>query len=124
MRVQEIHQVAIAATDLEVSTAFYRDQLGAEFIAMFDPPGLAFFNFSGVRLLLDRNAPKSVVYFRVPDIAAAAQELSDGGIKLTSEPHVVFTDSEGQFGEPGKNEWMAFFEDPAGNTLAIASRQD
>lgn len=123
MNIDRIRQVAIAAPDIEVAIAFYRDLLGARLMASFNPPGLAFFDFSGVRLLLDVNAPKSLVYFGVDDIDAAYRELMDRGIAFKGEPHMIFKDDAGTFGTAGEGEWMAFFEDPAGNTLAIAGRK-
>lgn len=48
-----VAQVAQPVTDLERSIDFYRDTLGGTFIAKFDPPGLAFFDCGGVRLMLD-----------------------------------------------------------------------
>ena len=39
----KLHQVALRAGDLDAAVGFYRDALGAVFIARFDPPGLAFF---------------------------------------------------------------------------------
>lgn len=123
MDINRIRQVAIAAPDIEASTAFFRDLLGAKLMASFNPPGLAFFEFSGVRLLLDVNAPKSLVYFGVDDIDAAYRELMDKGVAFKGEPHMIFKDDAGTFGAAGEGEWMAFFEDPAGNTLAIAGRK-
>lgn len=123
MDINRIRQVAIAAPDIEASTAFFRDLLGAKLMASFNPPGLAFFEFSGVRLLLDVSAPKSLVYFGVDDIDAAYRELMDKGVAFKGEPHMIFKDDAGTFGAAGEGEWMAFFEDPAGNTLAIAGRK-
>ena len=65
MRLSRIHQIALRADELDASVAFYRDVLGATFMARFDPPGLAFFDFEGVRLMLDRNAAPGTVYFHV-----------------------------------------------------------
>jgi catechol 2,3-dioxygenase-like lactoylglutathione lyase family enzyme len=50
--VDGLHQVAQKADDLDASVAFYRDVLGLRLIARFDPPGLAFFELGGSRLLL------------------------------------------------------------------------
>src|SRR4051812_3063524 len=47
-----LHQIALKATDLEASIVFYRDLLGLPFIARFEPPGLAFFDLDGTRLML------------------------------------------------------------------------
>ena len=63
------------------------------------------------------------VYFWVDDIDAAAAELKSKGVTLEQEPHMIFPDSEGLFGPAGEAEWMAFLKDPAGNTLALASRK-
>jgi hypothetical protein len=36
---------------------------------------------------------------------------------------MVFKDDKGRFGDAGEEEWMAFFCDPDGNLLALASRK-
>lgn len=122
MKLDRIHQIAVFASDLEESIAFYRDILGATYLAKFDPPGLVFFEFSGTRLLLEKTGPKSSIYFRVDDIAAAHQELVDKGVKFIAAPHLIFRDDQGMFGTVGEEEWMAFFSDPSENILALASR--
>lgn len=121
--IDRIHQIAILAEDIEASVSFYRDKLGANFIAKFDPPGLAFFDLGGTRLMLERNAPKGTLYFRVDDIEATYKTLKAKGVKFIDEPHFVHRDEEGLFGQPGEDEWMAFFNDTSGNLLAIASRR-
>ena len=111
------------APDLDAAIVFYRDVLGAAFVARFDPPGLAFFDFDGVRLLLDRNATPGTLYFHVEDIDAAVAELSRRGLVIESGPAMIHRDEDGTFGPAGEEEWMAFFRDPAGNTLALATRR-
>ena len=123
MRLSRLHQVALGAPDLDASIAFYRDVLGAAFIARFDPPGLAFFDFEGVRVLLERNASNGTLYFYVEDIDAATAELSGRGVSIESGPVMIHRDEDGTFGPAGAEEWMAFFKDPAGNTLALATRR-
>ena len=123
MRLSRLHQVALCAPDLDASVAFYRDVLGAAFIARFDPPGLAFFDFEGVRVLLERNASNGTLYFHVEDIDAAVAELSGRGVSIESGPVMIHRDEDGTFGPAGAEEWMAFFKDPAGNTLALATRR-
>lgn len=123
MKIQRFYQIAIFSQNLEESEAFYREFLGARFIQKYDPPGLLFFDFNGVRLLIEKGAPKSLVYFWVDDIDAAYQQLKDKGIEFSSEPHPIFRDETGVFGEPQQDEWMAFFNDPSGNTIALASRK-
>lgn len=123
MKIESIHQVAIFARDLEEAISFYRDRLGAKFIATFDPPGLAFFDLSGTRLLLEKTANKCTIYFRVSDIDAAYEELSANGVNFIDRPHMIFHDEAGTFGSAGQEEWMTFFSDPSGNTLALAARK-
>jgi hypothetical protein len=36
---------------------------------------------------------------------------------------MIFPDDAGVFGAKGEEEWMAFFKDPAGNVLGLASRK-
>lgn len=121
--IRGIRQVAQRARDLDRAVEFYRDTLGASFIARFDPPGLAFFQFEGVRLLLEASAPSAALYFAVDDIEASSEELRDRGVVFEQEPRLVHRDDEGTFGTAGEEEWMAFFRDPDGNLLAIASRR-
>jgi catechol 2,3-dioxygenase-like lactoylglutathione lyase family enzyme len=117
-----IHQIAVQASDLDQSVAFYRDTLGAEFIARFDPPGLAFFRFGDTRILLEKAGPPATLYFRVADLSRAYDELRGRGVRFDSEPHLIHRDEEGYFGPPGTEEWMAFFRDPDGNLLALAAQ--
>lgn len=119
--IDRLHQIAIFAENIETSVRFYRDKLGANFIAKFDPPGLAFFDLGGTRLMLERNAPKGTLYFRVDDIYATYESLKTKGVEFIDEPHLIHRDEEGLFGSAGE-EWMAFFNDPSGNLLAIAER--
>ncbi len=118
----QIHQVAIKAEDLSESKAFYRDILGARMIAEFTPPGLVFFDFQGVRLLLEKNAAIGTLYFRVDNITAAVEDLQAKAVTIDVMPHVIFRDDDGLFGPRGYEESMAFFKDPAGNILAFASQ--
>lgn len=126
LQIDGLHQLALTTADLERSTRFYRDILGLSLITSFDPPGLAFFQVGNVRLSIQKvdkvEAASSVLYFRVQDIAAATQSLKDNAIELEREPELIFRDDQGQFGEAGEEEWMAFFRDPDGHLLALASR--
>jgi hypothetical protein len=36
---------------------------------------------------------------------------------------MIFRDEAGTFGGAGEEEWMAFFQDPSENTLALAARK-
>jgi methylmalonyl-CoA/ethylmalonyl-CoA epimerase len=106
--------------------AFYRDKLGARFIAEFPTPGLAFFQLGETRLLIDKaeslKPGGSVLYFRVEDIHAAYRALCDRGVQFDLEPRLIHRDEPGTFGPAGSEEWMAFFRDPDGNVLGIVAR--
>lgn len=126
LQIDGLHQLALTTADLERSTRFYRDILGLSLITSFDPPGLAFFQVGNIRLSIQTvdkvEAASSVLYFRVQDIVAATQSLKDNAIELERKPELIFRDDQGQFGEAGEEEWMAFFRDPDGHLLALASR--
>ncbi len=123
MKLDRIHQIAVHARDLDEAVSFYRDTLGVNFLAKYDPPGLVFFDFAGVRVLLEKTGPKSTLYLWVDDIGSAYSELQSKGVEFADEPHLIHKDESGTFGKPGEEEWMAFFSDPSGNTLALATRK-
>jgi methylmalonyl-CoA/ethylmalonyl-CoA epimerase len=122
LHLNRLHQIAQNSADLDRSIEFYRDKLGAKYIAKFDPPGLAFFDLEGTRLLLEKGATGATLYFWVDDIRSACETLRSRGISFDSEPHLIHHDETGTFGPAGTEEWMAFFRDPDDNILALASR--
>lgn len=117
-----LHQVAQRVEDLERAVGFYSRLLGSEPLAVFDPPGLAFFDLDGTRLLLDRVAPSALVYLRVDDVRESVERLRDQGVEIDTEPHVIFRDEQGTFGPAGHDEWMAFLRDSEGNQVGLASQ--
>jgi methylmalonyl-CoA/ethylmalonyl-CoA epimerase len=125
LRLTQLGQVAQPVTDLARAVAFYRDVLGATHLATFDPPGLAFFDFGGVRLMLDAIPEAQIgsapLYFRVPEVEAACAALEARGVTIDAAPHMINRDTAGVFGTPGMETWMAFFKDPDGNVLAVMS---
>jgi methylmalonyl-CoA/ethylmalonyl-CoA epimerase len=123
MIVNGLRQVAQHVEDLDRATAFYRDVLGLDLIARFEPPGLAFFDLGSTRLLLEVNAPTAVLYLAVDDVAAATDDLRARGVVIESDPHVIHVDAEGQFGPAGEAEEMAFFRDSEGNLVGLAGRR-
>ncbi|CAI9409024.1 VOC family protein [Aestuariimicrobium sp. T2.26MG-19.2B] len=118
-----LHQVALRADDLVRATEFWSSTLGATPIARFDPPGLSFLWLGGTRLLLDRGAPSGLVYLRVESVRREVERLRTEGVVIETEPHVIFTDTDGTFGEAGVDEWMAFVRDSEGNLVGLASRE-
>jgi len=126
LQISCLHQVAVPSSDLARSIAFYQRGLGLALIAKFEPPGLAFFALGATRLLVDAAAPSKpgggVLYFRVSDIRGACAALRERGVAIESGPHAIHRDDTGTFGAAGEEEWMAFFRDPDGNVLALATR--
>jgi extradiol dioxygenase family protein len=53
-----------------------------------------------------------VLYFPVADIHAAAQALEAKGVAFLGAPHLIHRHAD------STEEWMAFFTDPEGRTLA------
>ena len=118
----ELLQVAQHADDLDRAVAFYRDILHGDFLARFDPPGLAFFRIGDARLLLERAAPPALIYLSVPDARQSIAHLRDVGVEIVQDAGLIHTDHHGVFGVPGTTEWMGFFRDSEGNLVGVASR--
>ncbi len=117
-----LHQVAQHAEDLSRAVTFYTEVLGGELISTFDPPGLAFVALGDTRLLLEAAAPTALIYLRVLDVRESVEELRGKGVAVETEAHLIFTDTDGLFGAPGWEEWMAFIRDSEGNLVGLASR--
>ena len=114
----QIGQIAVPVSDVERAIAFYRDVLGMRFLFQA-PPGLGFFDCGGVRLMLDGPAEaqaghSSVVYYKVHDLDAAFERLSERGVVFEAKPHLIAK-------LPDHELWMAFFRDPDSNLLALMS---
>ena len=116
-------QIAQRAEDLERAAAFYTRLLGVAPSATYDPPGLVFFDLGGVRLLLDRAAPSALHYLRVDDIDAAVERLRTDGVKVESDPHVIFTHEDGTLGPADTDEWQAFVRDSEGNLVGLVEQR-
>jgi catechol 2,3-dioxygenase-like lactoylglutathione lyase family enzyme len=118
LRLGPIGQVGRHVNDVERAVAWYGGVLGLPHLYTYGD--LAFFDCGGVRLFLskgeDRPGEPSVLYFRVPDIDAAYDQLAARGIVFEGAPHMIFRH------ESGMEEWMAFFPDPDGHLLAIMSQ--
>jgi methylmalonyl-CoA/ethylmalonyl-CoA epimerase len=110
-------QVAILVQDLSRAVAFYRDVLGLRFL--FDaPPGLAFFDCGGVRLMLSRpegeSGGSSMLYYAVADLPATMTRLRAAGVD-------VLHDAQRIAQMPDHDLWMAFIRDSEGNALGLMS---
>jgi len=116
-------QIAQRAEDLGRASAFYRDLLGSEPLATYDPPGLVFFDVGGVRLLLDVGAPSALHYLGVDDIDATVERLRASGVHIEAEPHVIFGHDDDTLGPAGTDEWMAFVKDSEGNLVGLVEQR-
>ncbi len=115
-------QVAQRAEDLDRAGAFYTRLLGAEPRAVYDPPGLVFFQLGDTRLLLDRAAPSALLYLEVDDVRTRLERLRADGVEVETEPHVIFQHGDDTLGPAGTDEWMAFVRDSEGNIVGLVSR--
>lgn len=112
----QIGQIALTVSDLERAIGFYRDSLGMNML--FRVPNLAFFDCSGIRLMLSppegefQPRASSVIYFKVPDIHSAFDALSSRGVNFIDKPHLIAK-------MPDHELWMTFFKDPDGHALAL-----
>lgn len=117
-RLTRIGQIAVVVHDLPRAVAFYRDTLGMPLL--FEaPPTMAFFDCSGVRLMLSQPSSPDfdhpiILYFTVEDIQAAAADLTGRGVVFIEAPHVVAR-------LPHADLWMGAFRDPDGNYLHVMS---
>lgn len=117
----KLTQIAQHADDLDRAAGFYSALLGSPPAAVFDPPGLLFFDLDGVRLLLERGAPPSMIYFNVPDVRLFVAELEGRGVEVVGSPHLIFHHEDARLGPAGTDEWMAFIRDSEGNTVGLVS---
>lgn len=115
-------QIAQHASDLPRAGEFYAALLGVEVRAVFNPPGLLFFDLDGVRLLLEAGAPSALLYLAVPDVRESVSGLRGRGVEIIEEPTVIFSHADDRLGPPGTDEWMAFIRDSEGNTVGLVSQ--
>jgi methylmalonyl-CoA/ethylmalonyl-CoA epimerase len=121
---RRIGQIAVPIRDLDRAVAFYRDVLGLRLLFQA-PPGLAFFDCGGVRLML--SVPEgpaqvhgsSIIYYLVDDLPAAwAAVTARGAAPATgagqAEPHPIAR-------MPDHDLWMAFIQDSEGNLVGLMS---
>jgi len=112
-------QIQVRAHDVERASTFYQDALGLKLLFKA-PPGLAFFDCGGVRLMIDSpekpefDHPSSILYFAVPDIQAAHAQMKQSGVRFEDEPHLIAT-------MPDHDLWMTFFRDSEDNLMALMS---
>ena len=120
MNLNEIGQIALHADNLDRAVAFYRDTLGMRFLFQV-PPGLAFFDCGGIRLMLDavpeKDSPErinSLLYYKVKDLPGTYETLLSRGVTFESKPHLIAK-------MPDHELWMAFFRDSEKNIVGLMS---
>jgi methylmalonyl-CoA/ethylmalonyl-CoA epimerase len=117
--ITSLGQVQIRTHDVERAAEFYEKTLGLKLLFKA-PPGLAFFNCGGVRLMLDHpekpefDHASSILYFVVHDIQAAYAGMKGKGVCFEDEPHLIAR-------MPDHDLWMTFFRDTEDNLLALMS---
>jgi DNA-binding CsgD family transcriptional regulator/predicted enzyme related to lactoylglutathione lyase len=115
-----IGQISRQVKDLALAIEFYGTTMGLPHLFTFGD--LAFFDCGGVRLYLTSHKAEkgsdgdSVIYFRTPDIDASHKQLVERGVVFKGAPHMIHRHANGM------EEWMAFFEDPDGQLLALMSQ--
>jgi DNA-binding CsgD family transcriptional regulator/catechol 2,3-dioxygenase-like lactoylglutathione lyase family enzyme len=112
-------QISRHVTDIDRAAEWYGKVLGLPHLYTFGD--LAFFDCGGTRLFLSvpggsTPASTTILYFRVPDIHDAYQELQSRGVRFAGAPHMIHRH------DSGIEEWMAFFDDPDGQPLAIMAQ--
>ena len=119
LSLSRIGQIGVRALDIARATAFYRDTLGMRYLfGVADK--MAFFDCGGIRLLIgvpppgQAARPSSAIYFRVSEIGPVFSTLKMAGVEFSAEPHVVHR-------TPSMELWLAEFQDPFGNSLALMS---
>lgn len=113
-----VGQISRQVKDIAAARHWYGEVLGLEHLYSFGD--IAFFDCGGVRLFLTEESDgaegESVIYFQVSDIRLAHLALESAGIEFSNAPHLIHRH------EDGTEEWMAFFKDNEGRTLALMMR--
>jgi methylmalonyl-CoA/ethylmalonyl-CoA epimerase len=111
-----IGQVSLTVDDIEAAEKFYVGTLKLRKLYRFG--NLLFLDCTGVRLFIEPSNEKpfvprsSVLYFRVPDLAFAVNQMRDSGVEFIDQPHLIAPMEDHDL-------WMTFFKDPAGNLHAL-----
>jgi methylmalonyl-CoA/ethylmalonyl-CoA epimerase len=117
--ITRLGQIQVRVHDVERAAAFYENILGLKLLFKA-PPGMAFFDCGGVRLMLGRpeqpefDHASSILYFAVPDIQVAHAKMKAQDVKFEDDPHLIAR-------MPDHDLWMTFFRDSEDNLLALMS---
>lgn len=114
-----VAQIAQRAIDLDRAANWYSMFLDRVPTARFEPPGLVFFVLGDLRLLLDRAAPSALHYFRVDHLDEKLERLRGEGLRIHTEPHLIFTHTDDLLGPAGATERQAFVLDSEDNLVGL-----
>ena len=114
-----IGQISRQVRDIPRAEAWFRDVLGLPHLFTFGDR--ACFDCGGTRPYLNKAKEgaalgDSVIYFRVDDITAKYEKLRARNVVFKGAPHMLHKHPD------GTEEWMACFEDPDGQLLALMSQ--
>ena len=117
IHLSSIRQIAVTVRDVGTALPFYQDVLGLPFLFSAGPE-LAFLSAGETRIMLSTGqgagpaGAASVLYFSVPDAAAAHAEIVGRG--ATDEREATLTAKM-----PDHELWIAFVRDPDGNLIGL-----
>lgn len=111
----EIGQLEVRVGDLGEAQSFYGDALGMEIESVFGQTMIL--KCGNQTILVQEAATRPIgcpIYFKVDDrVHEVAEFLKSNGVRFKSGPSCIVEDFM------GKSSWLAFFEDPWGNPLAL-----
>lgn len=118
---------SFSTDDVEAAKRFYGETLGLD-AAIDDKMGILQVKLAGGGQTMiypkDDHVPATftVLNFPVDDIERVVDELGKKGVTFEQyDKDMIKTDEKGIAGEAGKGPRIAWFKDPAGNTLSVVS---
>ena len=116
---------SFSSNDIGAAKAFYADTLGLEVEDVMG--GLALHLGGGAQAFVypkDDHAPAShtVLNFIVDDVEEAVERLGGAGVRFEQYDGELQTDEKGIARAPEGGPAIAWFKDPAGNTLSVVEQ--
>jgi catechol 2,3-dioxygenase-like lactoylglutathione lyase family enzyme len=113
---------SFSSNDIPGAKRFYADTLGLEVEEQMG--GLALHLGGGADVFVypkDDHVPAThtVLNFIVDDVAAAVDRLTEAGVRFERYEGELTTDEKGIAHDPERGPAIAWFKDPAGNTLSV-----
>ena len=116
---------SFSSNDIPAAKAFYTDTLGVEVEDVMG--GLALHLGGGAQAFVYPKedhvpATHTVLNFIVDDVDAAVDRLSEAGVRFEQYGGEIATDDKGVARSPEGGPAIAWFKDPAGNTLSVVEQ--